>query len=726
MTPAARRAVRVLAIAVGLVLVLLAALPFLVSLDSVRARVVSAAEAALHRKVEAGALRLQVFSGLGAGVERVVVHNRKGWESPALLTADRISVKVAFWPLLSRRVEVRRVVLDGATVTIERNPQGALNIDDFLSASGRPSEGAKPATAAAFLVSNLEVSRARLQFRDRRIVPGETVTVALEDLAGRVSGLGASTAARFDLAARLLADGARNLALKGSFGPPPQGRALGETPLQASLSAKGLALARLGPYLGAKQEADPGVLSFDLTAGGSILTLLRLAGTVALTPREGGGSPVPAIEGQFVASLDWPHGALVLENSPLSLAKLPLSLQGRVDDLRTAPRVDFKLATPGDVAIDSVTGLPGVAGTLPPSVKLSGRLRLSAELSGPASDLSAHASLEAAPFGVSLDGQPFLAAGSATATLQSRGKTPLTGRVTMPVGKLKNLPFEDLIADWSWNQGALTLEPSARVYGGKLSARVDSDLAHHDSASRATLELSGVQAQPLVEAMTTARNVFAGSLNGKFSLESRGFSWGAITRTAKGDGRVSVADADLRTVQLLPEVARALSAIGKVAGFRVPASLESTKFNKLETSLHLADGRLSTPDLTLSGRDVSVAADGSLGLDKTLSYQGRVVLEPTLVKSLGSASRFIADAQGRLALPFRASGPISAPRVSIDETIVLDLGRRVLARQAGEKVGGAAGKALGDVLEGGSAQKSNPIGLLQQLLNPPPPTPTPR
>ncbi len=176
----------------------------------------------------------------------------------------------------------------------------------------------------------------------------------------------------------------------------------------------------------------------------------------------------------------------------------------------------------------------------------------------------------------------------------------------------------------------------------------------------------------------------------------------------------------------MPEVTRALSAVGTVAGFQVPASLESTKFSKLETSLALVGGRVSTPDLTLENPDVSASASGSLGLDRTLDYTGRIVLGPAIVKSLGKAGRYVADAEGRIALPFRASGPIASPKVAIDESIVLELGRRALARQAGEKVGGTAGKILGDVLGSGGANSPSAADILQQFLKPPPPTPTPR
>jgi hypothetical protein len=159
----------------------------------------------------------------------------------------------------------------------------------------------------------------------------------------------------------------------------------------------------------------------------------------------------------------------------------------------------------------------------------------------------------------------------------------------------------------------------------------------------------------------------------------------------------------------------------------VPAKLQSTRFQTLETALRLADGKVQTPGLTLSGRDVTANADGWIGLDRSLAYEGRLVLQPGIVRSFGNAARYVADAQGRLSLPFRVTGQVSAPKVSIDESFALDLGRRVLARQAGDRIGGDAGKIVGGVLEGGGGKSTEPLDVLQQLLGKPPtPTPTPK
>jgi hypothetical protein len=97
MRPRIRRAVvRLAEVASGLGLAAAVALPRLVPLERIRTHALTAAEAALHRPVEAGDVRLEIFSGLGAGVENLAVRNGPGWESPALFSAQRVSLKLAF------------------------------------------------------------------------------------------------------------------------------------------------------------------------------------------------------------------------------------------------------------------------------------------------------------------------------------------------------------------------------------------------------------------------------------------------------------------------------------------------------------------------------------------------------------------------------------------------------------------------------------------------------
>ena len=602
------------------------------------------------------------------------------------------------------------------------DPKGNWNIGGLMKPAPA---GGEARSVAAFLVSRLQIARGRFLFVDRKVSPRETITIALDDLTGEVSDVGPTSAARFDLAARFLADAGRNLTLKGTVGPPDPEKGLGQAPLSATFGAKSLALSWLQPYFGASANFDPGVFSIDGTAEGAILGVLKLAGNVSLVP-PAAPSAVPPIEGKFAMQLDWPGGSLVVAKSPLAVAKLPLTAEGGIDGLHATPRLDLRIATPGEVPLDAVTGLPGLAGSLPADVKLSGRVRLEASIEGSSSDLTTRGAVDATPFSVSRGGEPLLAAPALRATLASRGKEPLTGHITAPSGNLQKLPFENLAADWSWDKGALTLAPTLRAFGG---------VVERPRGGRSLAPEVGVARQPGRPGRCgpTSRGVAhldaqrpGRHSDGEDVGDEPRPHMGRLLEDRAGEGRLSLANAELKTVELMPQVASTLAAVGTVAGFEVPSSLQSTRFTTLETALRLADGRLFTPGLSLSGRDISATADGSIGLDRSLAYEGRVTLGSAIVKSLGNAGRYVADEQGRLSLPFRASGQISAPKVAIDDSVVLDLGRRVLARQARDRIQGGAGKVLGDVLEGGDGKKTDPLDLLQQFLKAPPtPTPTP-
>jgi len=77
--PPLRRVARIAEVLSGLGLAAAVALPRLVPLERIRAHAISAAESSLHRRVDAGDVRLEIFSGLGAGVENLSVRNAPGW-----------------------------------------------------------------------------------------------------------------------------------------------------------------------------------------------------------------------------------------------------------------------------------------------------------------------------------------------------------------------------------------------------------------------------------------------------------------------------------------------------------------------------------------------------------------------------------------------------------------------------------------------------------------------
>ena len=272
----------------------------------------------------------------------------------------------------------------------------------------------------------------------------------------------------------------------------------------------------------------------------------------------------------------------------------------------------------------------------------------------------------------------------------------------------------------------MTLSPRLRTLGGTLGARIEADLRRAHSPERASLEVDRLDAKRLVESLTSVRDVLSGALTARLDMQSRGLSWDAVSKTARGEGRLSIADAELKTVQLMPRVAETLAAVGRVAGFTVPAALQSEKFSRLDTSLRLADGRLFTPDLIMTGRDASVAASGSVGLDRTLAYEGHVTLSPALVKSLGSVGRYVADERGQADAAVPRLGARHVPG-GHDRPERRPGARPPRARATGGRTPGRRGGKDDRGRPGRRAASSNDLGgILNQFLQHPSPTPTRR
>ena len=111
-----------LAILIALPLGALAAVHFLLDGDAVRAQAANAVRRSTGRElVIAGPIRLAWSLTPAIEARDVSLLNPPGMSRAATAHVDRVEAEVALLPLLERRVEVRRIVLAGADVLLERD-----------------------------------------------------------------------------------------------------------------------------------------------------------------------------------------------------------------------------------------------------------------------------------------------------------------------------------------------------------------------------------------------------------------------------------------------------------------------------------------------------------------------------------------------------------------------------------------------------------------------------
>jgi len=148
-----------------LIIVAAVVLPLLVDPNDFRDQIGEAVKKQTGRDLTIeGDLSLSVVPWLGVEVGRASLSNAPGMGEEPMLAIEGASVGVRLLPLLSRRLEVSEIVLDGARVNLYRGPDGS-NWDD-LAGPGEATETPAPASEGPGFGMN-EIGGVRL--RDARV-----------------------------------------------------------------------------------------------------------------------------------------------------------------------------------------------------------------------------------------------------------------------------------------------------------------------------------------------------------------------------------------------------------------------------------------------------------------------------------------------------------------------------------------------------------------------------
>ncbi|MCP4714938.1 MAG: AsmA family protein, partial [Deltaproteobacteria bacterium] len=124
------------------VIVALGALPFLVDLNQHKQRIISLIEPALGRKVTVEDIQLTVLEGLGAELSGLRIAENPLFGEQDFITLQALKIRVKLRPLLQKRIEVKKIIVDRPVLRIVRNEGGQLNISDLGRRENEEKSGA--------------------------------------------------------------------------------------------------------------------------------------------------------------------------------------------------------------------------------------------------------------------------------------------------------------------------------------------------------------------------------------------------------------------------------------------------------------------------------------------------------------------------------------------------------------------------------------------------------
>lgn len=124
-----------------------------------------------------GNITVTVFPWVGLSTEKMLISNRPGFQEMPFITVDKSDIKVKLLPLLAQKIEVNTIALEGLTLNLVKDNQGASNWDDLI-ASNPPlpnattahrdaQSGTQPALAA-LTVGGITIQNARVNWNNQQ------------------------------------------------------------------------------------------------------------------------------------------------------------------------------------------------------------------------------------------------------------------------------------------------------------------------------------------------------------------------------------------------------------------------------------------------------------------------------------------------------------------------------------------------------------------------------
>lgn len=350
-----------IAIAVVLVLVVIAvaALPYLLDVNSYRDKIQSELQARTGRPVSLGNMDLKVFP-FAFRVQNFVMGEDPQFRSSApFAQAQELQVSVKLLPLLSKRVEVKSIELIKPKIEMIRNEQGVWNFST-IGKPAAPAQQAQPSQRRAqapqpqkqpaqpqpqqqakgqqfelgrLVISDGQVGYTDLQKRQPRAVY-DHIDLDLRDYAP-------GKPVKIDLAAHLPGSGKQELRLSGTGGPMQDN--VIATNFDGTLKLDSVSLASLKKFANSQALAD-----MDFTATGDTNVsnkkgVITAKGNITLqNPRVKNVNIGYPIAADYDVVNDMNRDVLTINKGALKLGSTPLDIKGSVNTGSTPSQLDVR------------------------------------------------------------------------------------------------------------------------------------------------------------------------------------------------------------------------------------------------------------------------------------------------------------------------------------------------------------------------------------------------
>jgi AsmA protein len=633
------KALRILGIAIGVVLALLAvgvgALYALFDGEKIKAEASRAVFEKYQRKLDiAGKVELAVWPDVGLSIGRVSLSEPGG--KGEFFALDSARVAVAVMPLLSKQVQVQRVEVNGLKATVVKHKDGTLSIADLMGGkSEKPVAGTGEAAATPMQldIAGIKVANAQFTWRDEK--SGSTTALSNLDLGtGRV---------RADSTKHTLDAEAVSLSAKGKSGADAFELKFDAPRLLVSPAKSGGESLNLSATLtGSGRSVNAKLVLSGVEGNAEALKVGKLALDVDAKSGESSlkahlDSPLSFNVVAQTVALEKIAGSIDLANPQMPMKQLRLPLAGKLGADLAKQTAALELATQFDES------------------KIAAKLRV--------------AKFAPLALGFDLDidqlnvdkylppkGKEEKAAKEDKLDFSALKGLDIDGAIRIGALQVSKLKLAKLNAKLNIAGGRLDVAPlSVNLYEGTANGSLSLNASGNHLALKQNL--SGVSINPLMKDLAD-KDLLEGRGNVMLDVTSHGDSVTAMKKALGGTASLSLKDGAIKGINLAQSLRDLKGKLGaKQDATQQAKAGDKTDFSELTASLKIANGVAHNEDLAMKSPFLRLAGAGDIDIGGgQMNYLAKASV---VANATGQGGAGLEQLKG-LTVPVRVTGPFES------------------------------------------------------------------
>ena len=150
-------------------------------LDNIKAMAVEKMEELTGRNVSIGAADLEFVKGISIRLRNVFINSSNGENRQ--FSAKSVWFVVELWPLLNKKIEIQKLIVEGASIELIRNEKGQFNVGNPSRWLAEPAQSGLFKVLAASFMHRLSLSEGEVRFLDYYNVPGPApISIAVKNI----------------------------------------------------------------------------------------------------------------------------------------------------------------------------------------------------------------------------------------------------------------------------------------------------------------------------------------------------------------------------------------------------------------------------------------------------------------------------------------------------------------------------------------------------------------